>query len=295
MQKTDNNQVTVAHRRVQSSTTLNRRYISRPAVSSSRPTVSSSARTNTVRAVGTGTSVNTMTNSSVASVARTRMQTRSTSSAPVKKVSATELKEQAIRRALADANKISQPEPEKVRASEVIQKSSSEDKSAKEASGLGVKKIKFGAGRVLLALGCATIAVLAIVYFVNVNMPDISLKVAAMQTGIENPYPSYVPRDYSVSDVVSENGKITLNFKNSTTGGEFTLTEERSSWDSNALLANYVKDAYGENYTVIREQGLTLYVSGSDATWVNRGVVHKIKTISGTLTKKQLKAIAVSL
>ena len=52
---------------------------------------------------------------------------------------------------------------------------------------------------------------------------------------------------------------------------------------------------YGENYVIVREQGLSIYVSGSNAAWVNGGVVYKLKTISGSLTKKQLCSIAVSL
>lgn len=149
--------------------------------------------------------------------------------------------------------------------------------------------------RVVLALACAAAAVFAIVYFVNLNSPDISLRVAAMQTGIEASYPGYVPRDYTLSDITSEDGKVTLNFANSSTGDAFTLIEEKSSWDSNALLANFVKKAYGENYSTIKEQGLTIYISGSDAAWVNGGVVYKIDTTSGSLTKKQITNIAVSL
>ena len=153
----------------------------------------------------------------------------------------------------------------------------------------------FGFKRLLLALVSTAAAVFAIVYFVNLNAPNISLKVAAMQTGIEASYPAYVPRDYNLSDITSENGKITLNFKNAAAGSSFSLVEEKSSWDTNALLNNYVRQEYGENYTVIREQGLTIYISNSSATWVNGGVMYKISSAQNALTKKQIKSIAVSL
>lgn len=153
----------------------------------------------------------------------------------------------------------------------------------------------FGFRRVLLAMACATAAVFAIVYFVNQSTPNISLKVAAMQSGIDARYPGYVPRDFNLSDITSENGKITLNFRNPTTGEAFTIVEEKSSWDSSALLSNYVREAYGDDYTQVAEQGLTIYIDGSDACWANGGVVYKLKTTSGSLTKKQIKAIAVSL
>ena len=153
----------------------------------------------------------------------------------------------------------------------------------------------FGFGRVMLALSCAAAAVFAIVYFVNLNMPDISLRVAAMQTGINASYPNYVPRDYSVSSITSEDSKVTMEFQNSNTGDAFTLVEEASSWDSNALMSNYVKNEFGDSYTVVREQGLTIYISGNNAAWANGGIVYKINTTAGSLTNKQIKSIATSL
>lgn len=192
-----------------------------------------------------------------------------------KATTAKQIKDQAIKKALADT--IAQEETKPV----VKQKK------------LG--KIHFGFGRVVLALSCAAVAVLIIAYFVNVNMPDISLKVAAMQTGINATYPSYVPRDYSISSITSEDKKITLKFRNNSTGDAYNIIEETSSWDSNALLNNYVAPTYGDKYSIIREQGLTLYVTDNDAAWVNGGVVYKLNTTSGELTSKQIRSIAASL
>lgn len=152
---------------------------------------------------------------------------------------------------------------------------------------------EFGWPRVVLALCCAATAVFAIAYFVNITSSDISLKVAAMQSGIDASYPDYVPRGYNLSDVTSSSGKVTMNFKSE--DGSFSLSEESSSWDSNALLNNYIKDTYGEDYTVMREQGLTLYMGGNWEAWVNGGILYKLAINSGSLTKKQMKSIAVSL
>ena len=155
--------------------------------------------------------------------------------------------------------------------------------------------MRFGFGRVMLALSCATAAVFAIAYFVNLNMPDISLRVAAMQTGINATYPSYVPRDYSVSGITSENGRVVLEFRHTNSDDKFTLEEEASTWDSNALLNNFVKETYRDEYSIVREQGLTIYISGSNAAWVNGGIVYKLKAADGVLTNKQIRSIAVSL
>jgi tRNA(Ser,Leu) C12 N-acetylase TAN1 len=157
------------------------------------------------------------------------------------------------------------------------------------------RKISFGFKRLALALVCTAAAVFAIVYFVNLNTPDISLRVAALQNGINASYPKYTPRGFNLTDITSENGKITLNFKDSTAENTYALIEEKSSWDSNALLSNYVKPNYEDDHTVIKEQGLTLYVSNNEASWVNGGIFYRLKITNGSLTKKQIKTIATSL
>lgn len=164
--------------------------------------------------------------------------------------------------------------------------------SKKEKKDFG--SVHFGFKRILLAAACASVAVFAIVYFVNINAPNVSLKVAAMQSGIDASYPSYVPRDFNLTDITSESGRITISFKNSITGCSFSLLEEKTSWDSNALLNNYVKDNI-PFYSTIKEQGLTIYMSDSISAWVNNGISYKLKVTAGSLTKKQIKSIAVSL
>ena len=189
----------------------------------------------------------------------------------VQKETAQQMKETAIEKALSTASRTRKQERESAR-------------------------IHFGFKRVLLAMACAAVCVFAIVYFVNLNAPNISLKVAAMQSGIEATYPTFVPREYSISNITSEDGKVTMVFKHSEDEAKgFILIEEKSSWDSNALLNNFVRYEYGDDYTSVREQGLTIYISSSDAAWVNGGIVYKIKAPVNTLTKKQIKSIAVSL
>ncbi len=148
--------------------------------------------------------------------------------------------------------------------------------------------------RFLLAFGCAAACIGGIVYFVSTNIPDISVQVAAMQTGIEASYPSYVPRDYSLGDIFSENGRLTMKF-DGPDDASFTLVEEKSSWDSSALQRNFVEPTWKDNYTTTHEQGITIYICGSDAAWVNGGVLYKITSSNNNLTKKQLRNIVTSL
>ncbi len=148
--------------------------------------------------------------------------------------------------------------------------------------------------RFALAFCCAAACVAAIIYFVSTNIPDISVRVAAMQTGVDASYPAYLPSGFSLSSIDSENGKITLVF-NGPDGQSFTLVEEKSSWDSTTLQRNYAEPTWGSDYTTTHEQGITVYMSGSSAAWVNGGVLHKINASINTLTKKQLRNIVTSM
>lgn len=326
MQKSDRNQTAVsAHRKVQTSTTLNRRYVKSPRLSRStqgkeaeqsqdladNAVTVSVKRSDKISRFGETTGSKSVlahysrsTDSQQTEEAmqpaqahplqvsaNERMRQRNTKQT-AQKLSARELKEQAIKKALASA---SQPLESEVKTENNKLAKSIDSSKSKKSSKSSFGKVHFGFGRVMLALACAAVAVCAIVYFVNLNMPDLSLRVAAMQTGIEASYPSYVPRDYELSDITSEDGKVVLNFRSTVDEGGFSLVEESSSWDSNALLTNYVKENYPEDYTILREQGLTLYVGGNGACWVNGGVVYKINSEGATLTKKQIKSIAVSL
>ncbi len=155
---------------------------------------------------------------------------------------------------------------------------------------------KTGAKRFAIALSCAAACVVAVIGFVGSNIPDISVRVAAMQTGIQASYPSYIPRDYSLGDISSEDGKITMVF-NGPDNATFKLVEEKSSWDSSALLRNYVEPSWGDQYATTHEQGITIYISNasSDAAWVNGGVLYKITSSGTALTKKQVRSIVTSL
>ena len=82
--------------------------------------------------------------------------------------------------------------------------------------------------RVFFAFLCSSAVVAALFFVVQSNMPDISIKVAAMQTGIQATYPSYVPRDYRLSGVyTAQDNSVAMDFLGPNQA-KFTLTEEES-------------------------------------------------------------------
>ena len=155
-----------------------------------------------------------------------------------------------------------------------------------------IKKPKVSKKHLIFAVA-SSICCMGVLYAtLKFSMPDISAKVAAAQNGAS--YPSFVPRDFIASGASFQKNTFTLEFvgPNKT---HFTLDQEKLPWDSNALLNNYVKPTWGEQYDTIREQGLTIYMYQSNAAWVNGGTVYNLNTTSGSLSKKQLKNIITSL
>ena len=194
-------------------------------------------------------------------------------------LSAQELKDRAIKQAL---RKISQVENDTKMTTQF-----SESKQEKQHFW---QKRRFAVAVAMVVISFGLLG-----YLVYLNMPDISVRVAAMQTGIDKAYPSYVPANYRLDGLVKEDaGRITMNFKNSE-GKKFTLMEEKSSWDSSAVLSNYVKKNWGSDYSIAKGQGLTIYVSKSNAAWVNGGVFYVITDDEGSLSSTDLHDIAVSL
>lgn len=277
MNKSGSGTITV-HRKVGASTTLNRKYVQRPVdARTSRAKAAEDFRAEQLqRRQALAAKINRENAERRAGKTQTqapatvrRITTTTTTAA--EKQTAKEAKEAAIQKALATATKEPAEDTKKMKASP-----------------------KFGFWRILLALGCATASIFAIVYLVNINMPDFSLRVAAMQTGIEATYPSYTPAGYSLNGITSESGKVTINF-----GGEdgksFSLSEEKSSWDSTTLLNNYIKPEFKEDYTTVREHGLTIFITPSAAAWVNGGVAYKLTFSENSLTKNQIISLATSL
>ena len=208
----------------------------------------------------------------IVKIAKARMAARK--AAAPQPLTAQELKERAIQQALRKVSTMDADE---------------------EYSEAFKKKHFWQKKKFALAASMAVVSLALLGYLVSVNMPNISVRVAAMHSGIEKAYPSYVPSSYRLDGLVKEeNGRITMGFKDDN-GKKFTLMEEKSSWDSSAVLSNYVMKNWGASYSVAKGQGLTIYVSGSNAAWVNGGVFYVINDNDNALTSSDLHDIAVSL
>lgn len=170
--------------------------------------------------------------------------------------------------------------------------SAMKEETKPKSAPIAIKKPKVSKKHLIFAVA-SSICCMGVLYAtLKFSMPDISAKVAAAQNGAS--YPSFVPRDFTARSASFQKNTFSLEFVGPDKT-RFTLDQEKLPWDSNALLNNYVKPTWGEQYDTIREQGLTIYIYQSNAAWVNGGTVYKLNTTSGSLSKKQLKNIITSL
>ncbi len=132
-------------------------------------------------------------------------------------------------------------------------------------------------------------------YFTYINMPSISVRVAAAQAGIDATYPSYKPDGYSLTGPVAyEQGKVQMNFAANAGSNKFALAQTSSNWDSQAVLDNYIAPRSGSDYAITQDSGLTIYIYDRNAAWVNGGILYTIEG-DAPLSADQVRRIATSM
>lgn len=149
--------------------------------------------------------------------------------------------------------------------------------------------------RVAAVLSATFAIVLLGGYFTYLNMPALSVRVAAVQAGIDANYPNYRPDGYALNGPVSySDGRVSMNFKANGGDQNFTISQSKSGWDSGALLDDYVSPRAGSDYVPYTERGLTIYTFGDNAAWVNGGILYTIEG-DAPLSSTQVRQIATSL
>lgn len=145
-------------------------------------------------------------------------------------------------------------------------------------------------------VAAASLGVLMITgYFTYVNMPNLSVRVAAAQAGIDAAYPEYRPVGYRMNGPVAyQDGQVSMKFASNSGPLAFDFNQARSSWDSSALLEKYVDPRSEGKYATYNDGGLTIYTYGTDAAWVNGGILYTVEG-SATLSNEQIRKLATSL
>lgn len=145
------------------------------------------------------------------------------------------------------------------------------------------------------SVGASALALLLLGgYFTYINMPNLSVRVAATQAGFDATYPEYRPDGYRLNGpIAAKENEVSMKFASTAGTQDFTLKQEKSSWDSLAVR-DYVADISEDNAITTTVDGLTIYIYGSNAAWVNGGVLY---TMNGDapLSGEQIRRIATSM
>lgn len=209
----------------------------------------------------------------------------------------------AISHVVSRAHKLAaaKPVPERLTSRALKEKLISERLASIDTSPHAEKAVKsrrsLFAGKPRLAsmvTACFALIVLG-GYLTYLNMPSLSVRVAASQAGIAASFPDYRPDGYRFAGPVAyAPGQVSMTFKANGGSHGYTVTEQSSSWDSQAVYDNLVAKASDGGYITNSQQGLTVYTYGNNAAWVNGGILY---TIDGDapLSNEQLLSIAGSL
>lgn len=164
-------------------------------------------------------------------------------------------------------------------------------KKSKGAKKQARKKSKVvGIGSAVLA-GCLLAA-----YVAYLNVPSVSMRVAAHRAGFDATLPTYRPTGYSFRGPIQHHpGQVTIHFQGSDAEKSFSLAQQKTSWDSTALLENYVAE-HTTQYVTYQDRGLTIYIfDGSNAAWVSGGKMYTIDTENAQLDTDQILKLATSM
>lgn len=154
------------------------------------------------------------------------------------------------------------------------------------------KKSHRGLKGLLIASSVASFLLLA-GFIAYTNVPQISMHLAAAHAGFAAKLPAYNPVGYSFGNLSYGPGNVTVSYKEDASH-KFDITQRESSWDSEALLSNFVASA-NKAYQTYERAGRTIYFFGNNtATWVDNGVWYTVNG-NNSLSRSQLLDLASSM
>ena len=132
-------------------------------------------------------------------------------------------------------------------------------------------------------------------YLVYLNLPAVSVRIVAMQAGIQANLPGYQPDGYTLDrSIKTHDGRVSLTFRYRGGGDStwYTISQQKSSWDSAAVKESLTRQH--QTITTILINGLTVYRTDQLTTWVNGGILYHISG-PAPLSRQQVQRIIASL
>lgn len=180
---------------------------------------------------------------------------------------------------------------------EAVDKATSHTEKTKRRGRIHKAAGKIGVSSKVLAVSSAALSVALLVgFFIYQNAPNAAFRVAAAQAGVRAVLPGYKPSGFALyGPVQSAPGEVTVRYQSNTDARAYTLKQKASSWNSTALLDNYVATNNHSGYQAMQSKGRTVYIyDDTSATWVDGGVWYQIEGDSN-LSSDQLLQIAASM
>ncbi len=125
------------------------------------------------------------------------------------------------------------------------------------------------------------------------NYPDVSLKIAAMRSGLSASMPGFVPAGWSkAQNVKTSDGAMSYQLVKDSKS--LQVNQQKTDWDSQAVLEQYVLKR-SQDFLALQASGLTIYMYGDgQAAWVNQGTLYTISGEHG-LSQEDVIRMATSL
>jgi hypothetical protein len=125
-----------------------------------------------------------------------------------------------------------------------------------------------------------------------IQRPHIELRIASFQAGFQASMPEYQLEGYERSPIRNEHGQVVMSYHFGS--NHYQITQQPSNWNSQALYDGVVAGASTEPPKIIQSKGRVVYVYGSNASWVDRGVRYDI-TGNAPLTPEDIRAVIDSM
>jgi hypothetical protein len=145
-----------------------------------------------------------------------------------------------------------------------------------------------------IVTGCLALIILG-GYMTYLNMPNLSVRVAAAQAGVAAKFPDYKPDGYRFDGPITyTSGEVAIRFAANGGQGGYVIHEQTSSWDSQAVYDNLVAKESDGSHITNSQGGLTVYTYENNAAWVNGGILYTVEG-DAPLSNEQLLKIAGSM
>jgi hypothetical protein len=148
--------------------------------------------------------------------------------------------------------------------------------------------------RAIGLVGASVLVLLLVGVISYFNTANISLAVASYRAGVHAKLPAKELEGFDFGSLDYEPGNVVINFTSPEDSRQYNITQQTSSWDSQALLSNFVTSV-GDNYKTYQKAGRTVYLVGNNvATWVDSGVWYTVDGNS-SLDSNQVLELASSM